>query len=425
MGIAEDITTIRDLAIRKVFNSRGEETVEVEVELEGGYGRAAAPAGASRGKHEVVYFPGDNVDEALEAFEKYVVPELVGLDAAEQVLIDLKLEDIDGTENFSRIGGAVAIATSMASARAAADALAVPLFRHIGGFNARYIPYPVGNVIGGGKHSRWLGPDVQEFLVIPVGAPDIYTAVKVNFEIHRRLLRELHKVDPTFTGGRNDEGAWTPRISTEKALDVLSKVVKEVEKDMDVQVRLGIDVAASSLWDDKKQKYIYRNEGVERTPREQLEYMKYLIEKYDIFYIEDPFHEEDFSSFAELTSMFPDRLIVGDDIFVTNVSRLERGIRERAANAIIIKPDQIGTLTRAKETIELALRAGYTPIVSHRSGETEYGLLAHIAVGFRAPLIKTGVCGGERVAKLNELIRIWDYLGRAARMAKIRTVPRG
>jgi len=420
MGIAEDITTIRDLGIRKIFNSRGEETVEVEVELEGGYGRAAAPAGASRGKHEVVYFPNDSVDEAIEAFERYIVPELVGLDAAEQVLIDLKLEEIDGTENFSRIGGAVAIATSMATARAAADALAIPLFRHLGGFNARYIPYPVGNVIGGGKHSKWLGPDIQEFLVIPVGAPDIYTAVKINFEVHRRLLKELTKADPTFTGGRNDEGAWTPRISTEKTLEILSKVVKEVEKDTGVEIKLGVDVAASSLWDESKQKYVYRNEGVERTPREQLEYIKYLIEKYDLFYIEDPFHEEDFASFAELTALFPDRLIVGDDIFVTNVRRLERGIKEKAANAIIIKPDQVGTLTRAKETIELALRHGYVPVVSHRSGETEYGILAHIAVGFGAPLIKTGVSGGERVAKLNELIRIWDYLGKAARMAKLK-----
>ncbi len=415
----EDVTTIRDLSIRKIFNSRGEETVEVEVELEGGYGRAAAPAGASRGKHEVVYFPNDSVDEGIDAFEKYVVPELVGLDAYEQTNIDLKLEEIDGTENFSRIGGAVAIATSMACARAAADALGIPLFRHLGGTGARYVPYPVGNVIGGGKHSKWLGPDIQEFLVIPVGAPDAYTAVKANFEVHKLLLKELTKVDPTFTGGRNDEGAWTPRISTEKALEVLTKVVKEVSEKMGFEIRIGIDVAASSLWDESKQKYIYRNEGVERTPREQLEYMKYLIEKYDIWYIEDPFHEEDFDSFAELTALFPDRLIIGDDIFVTNEKRLREGIKRKAANGIIIKPDQIGTLTRARRTLEVAVRHGYVPVVSHRSGETEYPILAHIAVGFGAPLIKTGVTGGERVAKLNELIRIWEYLGKGAKMAEI------
>ncbi len=416
----EDLTSIRDLSIRKIFNSRGEETVEVEVELEGGYGRAAAPAGASRGKHEVVYFPDDRVDAGLEAFERYVVPELVGLDASNQVVIDLKLEEIDGTENFSRIGGAVAIATSMAVARAAADALTIPLFQHIGGAMARYIPYPVGNVIGGGKHSRGLGPDVQEFLSIPIGAPDAYTAVKANFEVHRTILKELIKEDPTFTGGRNDEGAWTPRISTEKALDILSRATKEVGQKLGIEIRIGIDVAADTLWNEEKKKYIYKNEGVERDTKQQLEYMKYLIEKYDIYYIEDPFYEEDYESFAELTAMFPDRIIVGDDIFVTNEERLRKGIQMKAANGIIIKPDQIGTLTRARRTAELAISHGYTIVVSHRSGETEYPILAHIAVGFGAPFIKTGVTGGERVAKLNELIRIWDYLGKAAKMAQVK-----
>ncbi len=416
----EELTSIRDLSIRKIFNSRGEETVEVEVELEGAVGRAAAPAGASRGKHEVVYFPNDSVDAGIEAFERFVVPELVGLDASKQAVIDIKLEEIDGTENFSRIGGAVAIATSMAVAKAASEALGIPLFQHLGGTSARYIPYPVGNVIGGGKHSRGLGPDVQEFLSIPIGAPDAYTAVKANFEVHKTVLKELMKEDPSFTGGRNDEGAWTPRISTEKALQILSKAVKEVGEKLGIEIRIGIDVAASSLWNEEKKKYIYKNEGVERDTRQQIEYMKYLIEKYDIYYIEDPFHEEDYESFAELTSMFPDRIIVGDDIFVTNEERLRKGIQMKAANAIIIKPDQIGTLTRARRTAEVAVTHGYTLVVSHRSGETEYPLLAHIAVGFGAPFIKTGVTGGERVAKLNELIRIWDYLGKAAKMAQVK-----
>ncbi len=416
----EELTSIKDLSIRKIFNSRGEETVEVEVELEGALARAAAPAGASRGKHEVVYFPNDSVDAGIEAFERFVVPELVGMDASKQAVIDLKLEEIDGTENFSRIGGAVAIATSIAVARAASEALGIPLFQHIGGTLARYIPYPVGNVIGGGKHSRGLGPDIQEFLSIPVGASDAYTAVKANFEVHKTVLKKLMKEDPSFTGGRNDEGAWTPRISTEKALQILSEATKEVGEKLGIEIKIGIDVASSSLWNDEKRRYTYKNEGVERDTRQQLEYMKYLIEKYDIYYIEDPFHEEDYESFAELTSTYPDRIIVGDDIFVTNEERLRKGIQMKAANAIIIKPDQIGTLTRAKRTAELAVTHGYTLVVSHRSGETEYPLLAHIAVGFGAPFIKTGVTGGERVAKLNELIRIWEYLGKAAKMASIK-----
>ncbi len=412
-------TTIEELSIRKIFNSRGEETVEVEVYLVDGFGVAAAPAGASRGAYEVVYFPNNNVDDAVMSFERLVISELVGLDAANQALIDAKLEEIDGTENFSRIGGAPAIATSMACAKASSNALGIPLFQHLGGSLKKELPYPVGNVIGGGKHSRGLGPDIQEFLVIPIGANDMYMAIKACIEVHKEALKEILKVDTTFTGGRNDEGAWTPRISTETALNILKTVTQRISEKYGFEIKLGIDMAASSMWSNGK--YIYKNEGVERSTKEQLEYVKQLIDKYELLYVEDPFHEDDFRSFAELTDYTKDKcLIVGDDLFVTNVERLKIGIKERAGNAIIIKPDQIGTLTRAKETIELALRNGYVPIVSHRSGETEYSILAHIAVGFSAPLIKTGIMGGERMAKLNELIRIWEYLGRSARMAIVR-----
>ncbi len=408
-------TTIKDVGIRKVFNSRGEETVEVEIYLEEGYARVAAPAGASRGKHEVVYFPNDNVDLAISIFERTVGPDLMGLDAAFQSEIDLRLEDIDGTGNFSRIGGAVAIATSLACAKAAASVLEIPLYQHLGGSFVRDVPYPLGNVIGGGKHSKGLGPDIQEFLVLPYGAPDIYSALKANIEIHRVVFKELTKVDPTFTGGKNDEGAWTARISTKTALDILSKAVKEVSQRMGFEIGIGIDVAASSMWNGEK--YVYVNEGVSRSPKEQLEFIKGLIEQYDLIYVEDPFHEEDFQSFAELTDLFRDKcLIVGDDLFVTNVERLKMGIKERACNGIIIKPDQVGTLTRAWEAVRLALSHGYIPVVSHRSGDTEYEVLAHIAVGFGAPIIKSGIVGGERIAKLNELIRIWDYMGKPARM---------
>jgi enolase len=408
-------TTIEDLGIRKVFNSRGEETVEVEVYLTDGFGKAAAPTGASRGSHEVVYFPNNDIDLAISMFEKNVAPDLMGLDASIQAEVDTRLEEIDGTENFSRIGGAVAVATSMAVARAAANALEIPLYQHLGGANVRDVPYPLGNVIGGGKHSRGLGPDIQEFLVLPYGAPDIYSALKANIEVHRSVFKELVKVDPTFTGGRNDEGAWSARISTNTALDILSRVVKEVSSKMGFEIGIGIDVAASNLWDGEK--YVYANENVSRTPREQLEFVKGLIEKYNLVYVEDPFHEEDFTSFAELTDAVGDKcLVVGDDIFVTNAARLLRGIKEGAGNGIIIKPDQVGTLSRAWDTVRLAVSNGYVTIVSHRSGDTEYDTLAHIAVGFGAPIIKSGVVGGERIAKLNELIRIWDYMGKVARM---------
>ncbi|KUO81690.1 MAG: enolase [Vulcanisaeta sp. JCHS_4] len=408
-------TTIEDLGIRKVFNSRGEETVEVEVYLTDGFGKAAAPAGASRGSHEVVYFPNDDVDLAVSTFEKTVAPDLMGLDASIQSEVDIRLEEIDGTENFSRIGGAVAVATSMAIARASSNALEIPLYQHLGGTNTRDLPYPLGNVIGGGKHSRGLGPDIQEFLVLPYGAPDIYSALKANIEVHRSVFKELVKVDPSFTGGRNDEGAWSARISTGTALDILSRVVKEVSNRVGFEIGIGVDMAASSLWNGEK--YVYTNEGVSRSPKEQLEFVKGLIDRYGLVYVEDPFNEEDFRSFAELTDSVGDKcLIVGDDLFVTNPSRLSVGIKEGAGNGIIIKPDQIGTLSRAWDTVRLAISNGYVPVVSHRSGDTEYDTLAHIAVGFGAPIIKSGVLGGERIAKLNELIRIWDYMGKAARM---------
>jgi enolase (EC 4.2.1.11) len=408
-------TTIEDLGIRKVFNSRGEETVEVEVYLTDGFGKAAAPAGASRGSHEVVYFPNDDVDLAVSTFEKTVAPDLMGLDASIQSEVDTRLEEIDGTENFSRIGGAVAVATSMAVARASSNALEIPLYQHLGGTNTRDLPYPLGNVIGGGKHSRGLGPDIQEFLVLPYGAPDIYSALKANIEVHRSVFKELVKVDPSFTGGRNDEGAWSARISTGTALDILSRVVKEVSNRVGFEIGIGVDMAASSLWNGEK--YVYTNEGVSRSPKEQLEFVKGLIDRYGLVYVEDPFNEEDFRSFAELTDSVGDKcLIVGDDLFVTNPSRLSVGIKEGAGNGIIIKPDQIGTLSRAWDTVRLAISNGYVPVVSHRSGDTEYDTLAHIAVGFGAPIIKSGILGGERIAKLNELIRIWDYMGKAARM---------
>jgi enolase (EC 4.2.1.11) len=281
--------------------------------------------------------------------------------------------------------------------------------------NTRDLPYPLGNVIGGGKHSRGLGPDIQEFLVLPYGAPDIYSALKANIEVHRSVFKELVKVDPSFTGGRNDEGAWSARISTGTALDILSRVVKEVSNRVGFEIGIGVDLAASNLWNGEK--YVYTNEGITRSPKEQLEFIKGLIEKYNLVFVEDPFHEEDFKSFAELTDIVGDKcLVVGDDIFVTNPSRLSVGIKEGAGNGIIIKPDQIGTLSRAWDTVRLAVSNGYVPVVSHRSGDTEYDTLAHIAVGFGAPIIKSGVLGGERIAKLNELIRIWDYMGKAARM---------
>jgi len=414
---------IEDLWIRKIFTGRGDVTVEVELTAEDPSSgevlvtRAAAPAGASRGANEVVYFPEGGVDAALAAFEKLVAPEVVGLDVTEAYAVDGKLEEIDGTPRFERVGGAVAIATSLAAAEAGAAALGIPLFKFLGGAYARKLPLPLGNVIGGGKHSRGLGPDIQEFLVIPLNPPDIFTAVYANAEVHKRTLKHILKVDSSFTGGKNDEGAWTPRISSRTALKILKEVASEVGRELGIEMGLGVDIAASSLWNGER--YVYRNEGVERGPREQLEFVRKLVEEFDLMYVEDPFHEEDFQTFAELTDKYRDRLIVGDDLFVTNPKRIEEGGKLKAATGVIIKPDQIGTLLRAYQAVAVAKEYGMKPVVSHRSGDTEYRTLAHIAVGFGAEVIKTGIMGGERTAKLNELIRIGDYLGKWAVLSQL------
>lgn len=413
-------TTIEELAARRILTGRGDLTIEVEIYTTDGFGKAAAPAGASKGKHEVAFLPEGGIEEALSAFERLVAPELIGVDAAEQYAVDGKLEEIDGTGRFERIGGAVAVAASMAAARAAANTLGIPLFRHLGGAAARTLPLPLGNTIGGGKHSRGLGPDLQEFLVIPLNPPDAATAVLANLEVHKRALRYIVKVDPHFTGGKNDEGAWTPRISAETALRILKEAAQEVSKEMGVEIGLGVDAAASSLWNGEK--YIYQNEGRERTPREQLEYMAKLLDEFGLVYLEDPFQEDDFQSFAELTDRYKDRLIVGDDLYVTNAARIEQGGRLRATTAVLIKPDQTGTLTRAAEAVKTARRYGMKVVVSHRSGDTEYDTLAHVAVAFGAEVIKTGIVGGERTAKLNELIRIGEYLGKWGKIASIKTL---
>jgi len=415
---AED-TEIVDAWARKIFNSRGEETIEVEIYTGTGYGRASAPSGASVGAHEVVAFPEGGIDAALEAFENIVAPEIIGMDADDQEGVDRKLWELDGTGNFSRIGGATATATSFAVAKAAAATHGIPLFQHLGGAMACLLPYPLGNVLGGGKHSKGLGPDIQEILVIPLGADSMYEAVRANIVVHSRLPKVIRKYDPYFAGGRNDEGAWTSCLSNDKALEAVYEVCREVSRELGIEIRMGIDVAASSLWNPEKGKYIYIRDKVERSPREQLEYITSLVEKYDLVYVEDPFHEEDFNSFAELRDRVGDRCIVtGDDLFVTNSERLKRGIEVRAANGIIIKPNQVGTITRAYETITLAKEHGYIPIMSHRSGETESEVIAHLAVAFGCPIIKTGTVGGERIVKLNELIRVAEYLGKRAKMNK-------
>ena len=414
-------TIIEDIRARKVFDSRGSEAIEVEVFTASGYGRAIAPMGASRGRGEAVPYPPGGVDEAVEKVSKLVAPELVGLDAADQRLVDKVLHEVDGTPDFRRIGGNTAYATSMAIAVAAASSLGIPLFKHLGGSLACALPFPLGNVIGGGKHVRGRGPDVQEMLVLPLGASDVLEALQANFLVHKRAGELLMEADPSFTGGRGDEGAWAPRLRTEQALEVLYRACKDISDELGFDIKPGLDVAASTFWREEEGVYAYEREGVKRDKGEQIDFILSLIERYDLVYVEDPLAEDDFEGFAELTRKASELgcLICGDDLTVTNKERLEKAVELGACNAVIIKPNQIGTITDAAETIELASARGVVPVASHRSGESTDPYLAHLAVGLGCPIIKTGVLGGERIAKLNELLRIAEDLGEIGRMASL------
>ena len=411
---------IEDLIARKVFNNRGEETIEVDVITANGFGRAAAPAGKSRGKNEVVYYPQGGIEAALKKIDEQIAPELAGLNADFQEEIDTTLHEIDGTTNFKGIGGNTAFAVSLANAEAAANSHSLLLFQFIGGNAANTIPYPLGNCISGGQHTRGKAPDFQEFLALPHGAATFLEAQTANASIHKKIGDALKKKSTTFNGGKSDEGAWIANVAGDEAFEIIAKACEETGNEMDFECSFGIDAACSSLWSEKEEKYIYESEGKKRDTAEQLDYIRELIEKYHLAYVEDPFHEEDFDSQAELTKKARNCLICGDDLFTTNNERLSQGIKQKAGNAIIIKVNQVGTLTDAADTIENAHRNAYATVVSHRSGDTSDWHIAHLAVAYKCPLVKIGVVEGARVAKLNELLRIEHFLGNRARMADLK-----
>ncbi len=406
---------IEDVYARKILDSRGNPTIEVDVVTRQGFGRCAAPSGASTGKYEVVAFPENNVDKAIVEVTENIAPELIGIDAEEQEIIDSILKEIDGTENFSNIGGNTAVAVSLACAKAAASSYGMSLYQYIGGAFACEIPLPLGNVIGGGAHAV-NSTDIQEFLVIPDGAKNIVEAISINAEIHRRVKRELSKIS-NYALGKGDEGAWSASIDDKTALEILKKVADEVSDEYKIKVKLGVDVAASELFDEKKNAYIYRDKRLSR--EEQINYILELIDEYELYYVEDPLHQEDFEGFAEITKNVKNTLICGDDLYVTNYKRIEKGLEYRSTNAVLIKPNQCGTLTDTFKAVRLAKNGKQAIIVSHRSGETTDETIAHLAVAFNAHLIKSGVVGGERIAKLNELVRIEEELGDRAKIAKI------
>ncbi|MFQ6127323.1 MAG: phosphopyruvate hydratase [Thermoplasmata archaeon] len=399
------MSTITNLGIRKILDSRGNLTVEVDVKTEKGFGRASAPSGASIGKFEVVNFSSVGIDADVRNFFSKVAPTLKGMDAKKQEEVDKRLHELDGTENFSKIGGSVAVATSIAVARAAANSEGLTLYRYLAGSENISIPIPLGNVLGGGAHAIG-GTDIQEFLSLASGSSAL-EAIVANAKLHKLVKEKLVEHLPGDAIGKGDEGAWVANVGNEKAMDILIESCKQITRETGVRCSPSVDIAASTLFSDGR--YHYR-EGT-LSSEEQIEFVADLVDEYGLAYVEDPLHEEDFEGFARLTELCGKKcLIVGDDLFVTNEKRLRKGIHLGAANAIIIKPNQIGTLTDAIDTLSLAREARYKAIVSHRSGETIDDAIAHLAVAFRCFAIKTGSVGGERIAKLNELIRIEEEL---------------
>ncbi len=397
------MTIICEIHLRTILDSRGNPTVEADVYAETGFGRAAAPSGASTGLYEAkVKEPGS----AIEFADKNLIPALIGQDSRDQVAIDGILREVDGTGDFSALGANIAVAVSLANAKAAASSLGLELYEYLGGVFVPSLPLPLGNVIGGGAHAE-NATEIQEFLIVPTGASGPKDAVYANAAVHKAIKALLKGRGKAC--GKGDEGAWAPSISDAEAFEIVSEAAGTVSDELDISIRLGLDVAASQLWREDGAVYQYREKN--RTTEDQVAYISELVDRYDLLYVEDPLHEEDFPGFSDLTAQVGDRcLICGDDLFVTSASRIVEGIEQGSANCVLIKPNQVGTLTDTFEAVHLAHSNGLDTVMSHRSGETTDATIAHLATAFQCIFIKTGVVGGERTAKLNELIRIEEQI---------------
>ena len=395
------MTTIEEITLRTILDSRGNETVEADIYTSRGFGRAAAPSGASTGTYEAKVRPPR---EAIENAREHLIPSLIGEDACDQITFDALLREIDGTPYFSSIGANVAVALSLACAKAAASSLDLEVFRYLGGAFASETPLPLGNIIGGGAHAP-NATSIQEFLVVATGASGATEAVFVNAAVHKAVKKILQAQGKL--SGKGDEGAWAPAITDAEAFEILGEAIGIVSDEMNVEIRMGIDMAATELWDGEH----YRYRDAVQSRDDQIAYVADLVDRYNLVYVEDPFFEEDFEAFASLTEEVGDRcLVCGDDLFVTNVERIIQGIETGAANCVLIKPNQIGTLTDTFEAVRLADENGLETVMSHRSGETTDATIAHLGTAFGCIFLKTGVVGGERIAKLNELIRIEELI---------------
>jgi len=423
------MTGIADIVGREILDSRGNPTVEVDVTLEdGSFGRAAVPSGASTGAHEAVEkrdgepdrYMGKGVRDAVEAVNGEIANAILGMDAEEQRRIDSILIELDGTENKARLGANSILGVSLAVAKAAAASNAMPLYRYLGGVQARLLPTPMMNIINGGAHAD--NPiDIQEFMIMPVGADSIADAVRMGAEVFHTLKKQLKDAGHATNVG--DEGGFAPNLaSADEAIGFILKSIEKAGYTPGEDIALALDCAATEYF--KKGKYEIAGEGKSLTPQQNAVYLADLVSRYPIVSIEDGMSEDDFEGWAALTELIGDKCqLVGDDLFVTNMKRLEIGFENGLANAILIKVNQIGTLTETLDVVEMAHRAGYSAVMSHRSGETEDSTIADLAVATNCGQIKTGsLARSDRTAKYNQLIRIAEMLDDQAAYAGAGTI---
>lgn len=418
------MSVIESVYAREVLDSRGNPTVEVEVALESGAeGRAIVPSGASTGAFEAVElrdgdksrYLGKGTQNAVNNVNTIIAPELEGLDAFDQPGIDGLLLELDGTPNKGKLGANAILGVSMAVARAAANELGLPLFQYIGGVNAKQLPVPMMNILNGGEHAD-NSVDVQEFMILPVGAPCFKEGLRMGAEVFHALKKVLG--EKGLACGVGDEGGFAPNLgSNREALELIVEAIKAAGYEPGKDVMLGLDVAASEMYNEETKKYVLAGEGKELTAAEMVDLYEDWTTNFPIITIEDGLDEEDWAGWKVLTERLGKKVqLVGDDLFVTNTERLERGIEAGVANSILIKVNQIGTITETLDAIEMAKRAGYTAVISHRSGETEDTTIADLAVAVNAGQIKTGAPSRtDRVAKYNQLLRIEEMVGEQAR----------
>ena len=403
------MTKISSIEGRILYNSRGSKTIEVDVQSEGGFlGRVCAPSGASVGKYEAVSFPNNSPEESLKILRENV-QKFVGLESSDLKGIQEILKSLDNSANYSIIGGALAFALTIASMESAAKSAGDPLFKTLSSESSFKFPFPIGNILGGGAHAGPGTPDIQEILICAIGSKTIEEAIETNLAVHKELRQVLENDDPNFTNGRGDEGGWAPKLENHKALEVSAKACENLGFTLGKEVALGVDFASSTQWSEEKGKYIYDRAGFENSTGEQIDFAADIIEKFKLIYAEDSVHEEAFEDMSELTAKFPNTLITGDDLTVTNTGILKKAIEAKSCNASILKVNQAGSLFDALEFADEANKNNIKLITSHRSGESTDSQISHIGLATQSKMLKVGVVGGERVAKLNELLRLSEH----------------